>query len=154
MREFLRTHCQSRQAAIEKSLPRNDVADLRRKFEAELGFGEGYQRDYQAYEEDGIKAGRDLDDPHFYDAFHAGRPPIASKVGAEEWYAGTGGNNILAAKFRAFVEWGLLTGGAAVLVLALILRWRYRPGPLQLKEVTPPPSPGTGSPPASSDQSR
>ena len=37
------------------------------------------------------------------------------KVGPEEWYAGSGGSDVVAAKFLAFFVWGLLTGGAAVL---------------------------------------
>jgi hypothetical protein len=154
LRGFLRSHCQSRQAAIEKSLPPSEVASLRPKFEAELAFGEAYQRDFQAVEEDKIRAGGDVNDPHFFDAFHSSRPPIASKVGAEEWYAGTGGTNVMAAKLRAFRDWGLLTGGAAVLLLALVLRWCCRPNPLRLTEITPRPSPGGELPPASSDQFR
>ena len=86
--EFLRNHCAPRQGAIEASLPRKEVAGLRPKFDAELAFGEAYQRDYQAYEEQKIQAGANINDEHFYDEFLAGRPPIASKVGPEEWYAG------------------------------------------------------------------
>src|SRR5262245_60403698 len=115
LQQFLRTHCQARQAAIEKSLPQKEVAELRSKFETELAFGEAYQRDFQAYEEEKIRTGGDLNDPHFFDAFHANRPPIASKVGSEEWYAGAGMSHAIEAKLRAFCKWGLLTGGAAVL---------------------------------------
>ena len=139
LQQFLRDHCQARQAVIEKSLKPDDAAGLRTKFEAELAFGEAYQRDYQAYTEQKIDAGANLNDPHFFDEFHAGRPSIASKVGPEEWYAGEVRGYGIAGKSRAFWAWGLLTGGACVLVLALIQRWRYRPSPLRLTEITPPP---------------
>jgi hypothetical protein len=131
-REFLRNHCAQRQATIEASLPRDEVASLRPKFDAELAFGEAYQRDYQAYEEQKILAAANPNDEHFYDEFHAGRPPIASKVGPEEWYAGEGRGSHTTAGFRAFWEWGLLTGGACVLLMALVVRRLAR-------EVTPRP---------------
>lgn len=121
LQQFLRAHCKTRQAAIERSLPAAEVAELRPKFEAELAFGEAYQRDYQAYEEEKIQAGADLNDAHIFDEFYASRPPIASKVGPEEWYAGTTGPGRITAQVRAFWEWGMLTGGAAVLALALIV---------------------------------
>jgi hypothetical protein len=135
---FLRDHCQKRQAAIERSLPAKEVAELRSRFESELAFGEAYQRDYQAYEEEKIKSGADLNDPHFYDAFHAGRGPIASPVGPEEWYAGAIQSRQTAAKFRAFWEWGLLSGGAAVFCIALVVRWLSRPRRSIGREVTSP----------------
>lgn len=138
-RRALRDHCRGRQAAIEKSLPKDEVAELRPKFEAEVAFGESYQRDYQAYTEEKIKAGANLNDEHFFDEFHASRPPIASKVGPEEWYAGTNSGFGLVRKFGAFWEWGLLTGGTCVLLLALVVRSRVRRSPLRLTEVTPPP---------------
>jgi hypothetical protein len=138
--QFLRLHCRARQDAIEKSLPANEVAELRPRFEAELAFGEAYQRDYQAYEEQKIQAGANLGDEHFYDEFHAGRPPIASKVGPEEWYSGARQGSRTVAGFRAFWEWGLLTGGACVLLMALVTRWLYRPPTrLGVADVTPPP---------------
>jgi hypothetical protein len=68
-------HCQSTQqevAAGFRDLP---------PFEAELARGQQYQQAYQRYEEEQIATGRPLDDPHFYDAFHATHPPIASPVG-------------------------------------------------------------------------
>lgn len=148
-REFLRTHCRARQQAIEKSLLPNEVATLRPKFEAELAFGEAYQRDFQAYTEQKVQAGGNLNDPHFFDEFHAGRPPIASKVGPEEWYAGTRRSFGMTDKFRAFWSWGLLTGGACALAFALLVRrfWRPRPGvALHLTEV--PGQPTSGPEPA------
>ena len=139
LQQFVRDHCRSRQGEIEKSLKADDMAGLRPKFEAELAHGEAYQRDYQEYTDQKIAAGANLNDPHFFDEFHAGRAPIASKVGPEEWYAASrkyfGGNWL----GRAFLAWGLLTGGASVLVLALIQRSRFRPRPSMPTAVTPPP---------------
>lgn len=134
LQEFLRAHCRDRQAGIERSLPPDDAAGLRPKFDAELAFGEAYQRDYQEYTERKVAAGADLDDPHFFDEFHAGRPPIASHVGPEEWYAGEVRGFGLRGKVRAFWAWGFLTGGACFLAFALIQRRRFRPA-----TVTPPP---------------
>ncbi|MBO0700195.1 MAG: hypothetical protein J2P46_17480, partial [Zavarzinella sp.] len=128
LQQFLREHCQRRQAAIERSLPAAEVAGLRPKFESELAFGEAYQRDYQAYEQEKIQAGADLNDAHFFDEYFASRPPIASKVGPEEWYAGTTGPGRMTAQLRAFCEWGMLTGGAVVLLLAVVFLLVCKPG--------------------------
>jgi hypothetical protein len=84
LQQFLRGHCRERQKVIENELPPADVAELRPRFEAELAYGQTYQRDYQQYETDQIARGASIDDPHFYDAFHAARPPIASPVGPED----------------------------------------------------------------------
>jgi len=154
--EFLRDHCRGRQEEIEKSLPAAEVAALRSRFESELAFGQNYQRDFQVYTEDNIRAGGNVNDAHFFDAFHAARGPIASKVGPEEWYAGEpGGFERSKASFVAFWVWGLLTGGACLLFAAIIATWIYRPRPnLGVSEVTPPPSPAPESPPASSGPAR
>jgi hypothetical protein len=121
LQQFLRDHCKSRQAAIEKSLPAKEVADLRPKFESELAFGERYQREYQEYEEQKIKAGANLNDEHFYDEFHATHEPIASKVGPEEWYAGSTDHSRNQVELVAFCTWGLLAGGACVLLFAVVM---------------------------------
>jgi hypothetical protein len=136
---FLRYHCKSRQAAIEKSLPAKEVESLRSKFEAELAFGESYQRDYQTYEEERIRAGANLNDPHFYDEFQAGRPPIASKVGPEEWYAGT--RPRIEYKLYAFVAWGVFTAGGLLLLAGLWARRGYARPRVSGTRITPPPSP-------------
>jgi hypothetical protein len=139
LQQFLRDQCKARQDTIERSLPADEVAKLRPKFETELAFGEAYQRDYQAYADEKIRAGANLNDPHFFDDFHAGRPSIASKVGPEEWYAGSVHGSRTSAMFRAFWGWGLLTGGACLFLLAIVFRWLCRPRhPLTLT-VTPPP---------------
>ena len=103
--EFLRIHCKRRQTAIEKTLPTAEVVELRPTFDSQLAFGNNYQRDYQVYEEERIRSGSNLNDLHFFDEFHAGRAPIASKVGPEEWYAGEPGPETSQASFRAFWEW-------------------------------------------------
>jgi hypothetical protein len=77
-------HCRWRQAAIETSLTPREVGKLRPRFEAELAFGQRYQRAYQDYEAGRIRDGAALEGPHFYDAFEAEQGPIASPVGPEE----------------------------------------------------------------------
>jgi hypothetical protein len=140
LQQFLRDHCKNRQTAIEQSLPQSEVATLRPKFEAELAFGQAYQREYQAYTEEKIRSGANLNDPHFFAEFHEGRAPIASKVGSEEWYAGTLQSGLVTTKIRAFFKWGLFTGGACILLAALVASCIYRPRQrLRLNEVTPPP---------------
>jgi tetratricopeptide (TPR) repeat protein len=77
-------HCRNRQALIESQLPAAEVDSLRPAFEKELRLGHDYQKAYQDYEQEQIAAGRDLDDPQFYDAFHASHESIASPVGPED----------------------------------------------------------------------
>jgi hypothetical protein len=84
LQQFLRDHCGTRQAMIEAQLSADDVADLRPRFDAELDYGQRYQREYQQFEAEQIAAGRSIDDEQFYDAFFAGRKPIASPVGPED----------------------------------------------------------------------
>jgi hypothetical protein len=82
-RKFV-AHCRARQELIEKQLPQEERAELRPRFQAELALGNRYQRAYQEYEARTIAAGVALDDPHFYDAFHAEHGPIASPVGESD----------------------------------------------------------------------
>ncbi|MDB5312009.1 MAG: hypothetical protein JWO38_6211 [Gemmataceae bacterium] len=143
VQQFLRDHCLKRQGEIEESLlappPKDDwaarkhprplskeeVAALRPRFEAELALGEGYQRAYQEYEEKKIAAGVPITDPRFFDEFHAGREPIASPTGPEEWLA-----RMSMRKFNEFYDsrrrgqaYALLGGSLAALAMALLLRW-------------------------------
>lgn len=129
MQQFLRDHCKSRQTAIEKSLKPNEVAELRPKFDKELAFGEAYQRDYQTYAEEKIQSGANLNDPHFFDEFHEKHGPIASQVGPEEWYAGTRHGGQMEAGFKAFWRWGILSGGACVLLAGVVMSTLYRRKP-------------------------
>ncbi len=78
-------HCRARQRLIEDTLPSQERAALRPRFEAELDFGRRYQQAYQDFEARQIAAGVSLDDPHFYDAFHAEHGPIASPLGRADW---------------------------------------------------------------------
>lgn len=83
--QFLRDHCARRQKQIEDTLPAGDVNELRPRFEAELAYGERYQREYQDFEAAKIAAGVDIRDEHFFDAFHKDRDPIATPPGPEEF---------------------------------------------------------------------
>jgi hypothetical protein len=77
-------HCRKRQKVIESQLVSENWSDRRRQFHAELDFGHRYQAAYEEYEAKSIQEGASIDDPHFYDAFHAEHGPIASPVGPED----------------------------------------------------------------------
>jgi hypothetical protein len=79
-------HCRRRQALIEGQLPPDEVAQLRPRFEAELAYGQRYQREYQEYEAKRIAAGLVIEGEHVYDAFHATHKPIASPTGPAEQF--------------------------------------------------------------------
>jgi len=154
LQHFLRDHCRRRQSQIAGTLDSPDpdsvldpaprhlnaqalaevAAGLRLRFEAELTYGESYQKAYQSYEEEKIAQGVPLSDEHFFDAFHAGREPIASPPGPEEWF-----KNVPWAKVYQYAAhrrwaWGVFGAGLAALAAALVLRlWPTRRAP-------PPPS--------------
>ncbi len=140
LQEFLRTHCRERQQSIEKSLPESETAMLRPNFDREFAFGLKYQQEYQAFAEQQIQAGKNLNDRHFFEEFHASHPPIASKVGPEEWYAGERSTSATEATMKGFFSWGPFTGGACLLLSSLLMNWlfRSRPNPLNLKEISLP----------------
>lgn len=143
LREFLRDHCRKRQADVERTLAHPvpaeanrpawqnvspplsaaEVADLRPRFEAELAFGEGYQRAYQQYEEQRIAAGVPIDDPHFFDTFHAGREPVASPVGPEEWFVWVPRSRISEYAAGRRWAWGAFGAGLAAILAAGLIRW-------------------------------
>lgn len=102
---FLREHCKSRQADIEKTFlapqgknddayapwnylgPRLDeaaISKFRGDLLEELKLGIQYQQAYQEYETTKIEAGQSIDDEHFFDEFHQKHTAIASKSGSEE----------------------------------------------------------------------
>lgn len=83
--QFLRDHCARRQKQIEETLPPNEVPGLRSQFEAELAFGEQYQKEYQEYEAGKITAGANIHDKHFWDEFNASHPSISTPPGPEEY---------------------------------------------------------------------
>ncbi|OWK45047.1 hypothetical protein [Fimbriiglobus ruber] len=127
LQQFLRDHCRQRQATIEETLPPEEVADLRPRFEAELAHGEAYQRAYQEYEAKKLAAGIPLNDEHLFDEFHATHPPIASATGPEEWYAyQEEAFQQLPKLFGEAVKWGCLAAGVTALLAAWALRPRVR----------------------------
>jgi hypothetical protein len=105
-REFA-DHCRRRQRLIERALPGDEGAALRPRFEAELAFGQRYQKEYQEYEAERIRAGASLDDPHFYDDFEATHAPIASPVGEEEKFVAEVGR-------LPYLNWPIAVFGAGV----------------------------------------
>jgi hypothetical protein len=153
--QFLRDHCRKRQGQIEKTLsfqaptstrrpawqhvsppPAEGVEDLRPAFEAELAHGEGYQQAYQRYELEKIAAGVPITDEHFFDEFHAGREPIASPVGPEEWFAGVPPKKAYAYAARRREAWGMFGAGLAALAAALLSRRRPRAALSEFKVAT------------------
>ncbi len=106
-RQFVE-HCRRRQDPITSPMPPAEVNALRPGFEAELAFGQNYQKEYQAYEADHIRAGASLDDPHFYDEFNASHPPIASPVGAEEKFVAE------KVEYMPFMNWPVALFAAGV----------------------------------------
>ncbi|WP_406694463.1 hypothetical protein V5E97_25650 [Singulisphaera sp. Ch08] len=149
LQQFLRDHCRKRQAQIEMTLshqpstptsagsrawqqvspPRagDTTANLRSRFEAELNFGEDYQRRYQQYEESKLAAGASLFDEHFFDDFQPGRGSIASPVGPEEWFVGVPSTKMEAYAVQRRQSWGVLGAGLAAMGTALILRRKSAP---------------------------
>lgn len=141
LQSFLRLHCRTRQAQMEKtflppspeeSLPpwRRDgpflspaeVADLRPRFDSELAYGEGYQRAYQEYEEKQIAAGVSITDEHFFDGFHTGREAIASPVGEEELFKWVPPRKIRDYAVSRARGWAVLSAGVAAVLAAALLR--------------------------------
>ncbi len=142
------SHWAGRQHQIEQLL-RGEHSSLESNFKDELAHGEAYQREYQAYEAERIAAGASIDDPAFYDAFHAGREPVASPSGPEEWFAYVRYGREAEAAGRRVLAWALLAAGAAALLTAaLIRRWWPRPATpaidTPLPVITAPASDGEG----------
>ena len=77
-------HCEARAASIEKEMPSENWQSRHARHRTELQVGQQYQKDYQEYEAKRLAEGASVDDPHFYDAFDANRPPIATQVGDED----------------------------------------------------------------------
>jgi hypothetical protein len=122
-RQF-KEHCRRRQQVIEQQLPRNEAAELRSRFEAELAFGQRYQKEYQQYEAERIRNGTALDDPHFYADFDAAHAPIASRVGEEEKFVAE------QVPFMPYLNWpiAILAAGVSACLGACLIRavghWR------------------------------
>jgi hypothetical protein len=116
-RQFV-AHCRRRQQAIEPQLPPEEVNQLRPRFEEELAYGQRYQREYQEYESQRIRAGAPLDDERFYDDFRAAHEPIASPVGEEEKFVAENEANM------PFFNWpvAVFAAGVAACLGACLVR--------------------------------
>ena len=151
VQQALRDHCRRRQAQIEETLrfepeqptrrlawqhvssppPKATVARLRTQFDAESAYGEGYQRAYQQYEAAKIAAGVPITDEHVFDEFHAGRPPIASPSGPEEWFSRVPRATMYEYAAESRRAWGVFGAGLAAVGMALLSRRSTR-SPLPL----------------------
>ncbi|MDA1230777.1 MAG: hypothetical protein O2856_08385, partial [Planctomycetota bacterium] len=119
--EFLKTHCASRQAAIEETLRFVASKDSRRRnppwqyislpqepatidrmrtaFRAELNDGLAFQKEYQDFESDRLSQGHLTDDEHFFDDFTRNHESIATSVGLEETV-----RIVLMSEMRAYIN--------------------------------------------------
>ena len=102
--------------------------NLHSSFDAELAYGQAYQQAYQDYEAAKIAVGTPLTAPDFFDEFHAGRDPIASPQGPEEWFARVPQSKMHEHVFQRTLAWALVGAGLAALAAALLLRMCARPG--------------------------
>jgi hypothetical protein len=117
-------HCRARQALIEQSLPAGEVAALRDRFNAELKHGQDYQARYQQYEAGHIAAGVALDDPTFYDAFHAQHGKINSPLGEADLFITE--DKPVAKGLKTRVASAVFGAGLFALTAVLVLWWRVR----------------------------
>ena len=126
---------------ILEELPPGEQSQLRPRFQKELAYGKRYQQAYQDYEVQRIHAGASIDDPHFYDAFHAEHGPIASPSGPEEEFRAAAVDHF--ARLRP-VPAMLFGEGLAAFVTAIALRFlgRPKPTPADNRFQTANPSPG------------
>jgi hypothetical protein len=110
-------HCKDRQLNL--GLGGDETKELTERFDSELRIGQGYQNAYQKFEEEQIAAGKDLDDPHFYDAFHAQHGNIATPIGDADFLA------VEETKPAGIAATVIFVVGTVVFVAALLLLlWR------------------------------
>ena len=121
---LLREHCRRRQAEIERSLASEPgiVNRLRPEFDAELAYGEGFQKDYQDFEAAKIAAGASIADEHFFDEFPRRSEAIASKSGPEESFSRVPRERISAYQIERRNAWGAFGAGLAALGAASLTR--------------------------------
>ncbi|MEO2090528.1 MAG: hypothetical protein ABGY75_13670 [Gemmataceae bacterium] len=100
------------------------MAELRPQFEAELAFGERYQREYQEYEAAKIATGADIRDDHFFDDFHRGREPIATQPGPEEYLVTAQQGLSWEWEGRFMTACGVFASGLTAVLMAWWLRRR------------------------------
>ena len=126
--QFLRTHCDGRQAFIESTLRNGETAEWRARFDAELAVGEGYQRAMQEYEAAKIAAGGDVSDPAFLDDFQKDREPISTPPGDEEYVRLEKPHAGLYWRLGMIFATGLLAAG--IMAFALTRRRKAKPDPM------------------------
>ena len=126
--QFLRTHCDGRQAFIESTLRNGETAEWRARFDAELTFGEGYQRAIQEYEAAKIAAGGDVSDPAFLADFQNDREPISTPPGDEEFVRLEAPHAAWYWRLGMIFATGLLAAG--IMAFALTRRRKAKPDPM------------------------
>jgi hypothetical protein len=122
--EHIRTklveRCKGMQEALQTFMWNEELTGLGERFDSELRIGQEYQRAYQKYEEEQIAAGRDLDDPNFYDDFHGLNGNIATPVGDADFLA-------VQEVTTEAISWLVFVVGTVVFLVALILLIWIRP---------------------------
>jgi hypothetical protein len=110
-------HCRSRQERF--GFSEQEAQELRQRFQSELLIGQEYQHNYQKYEEEQIKAGKDVNDPHFHDAFHARNANIATPIGQADFVLVSERIKPQVVSLVVFI-----LGLVAFVTLILVLRWK------------------------------
>jgi len=118
-------------------LGRLPTPELREPFEAELAFGESYQKEYQAFEAKRIADGVPLGDANFYTPFRTGREPIASPSGDEEIVSRRDPARERSYHFTRTVAWSLIGAAIGVLPVTLVIHLRS----YLARRMPPPPPP-------------
>lgn len=129
IRGSLREHCRNRQAEIEREINRGwgrPSEELRSAFDAELAYGQGYQKDYQDFEAAKIAAGGSIEDRRFYDDFPRLGEAVASPSGREEWVDAVLFSDLRARASERARAAALFAAGLTALATSAFLR--LRPG--------------------------
>jgi hypothetical protein len=127
--EFLQKHCRKRQTEIEQTLAAQarTVEALRSQFDAELTYGEGFQREYQNFETAKIAAGVAINDARFFDNFPRQKESIASRSGPEEWFSRVPRARISEYAYASGQAWGMFGAGLASISMAFLSRLSFGP---------------------------
>lgn len=152
IQEFLREHCRNRQRDIEVALDRSggrSAEVLRAAFDAELAYGQGYQKDYQEFEAAKIAEGASILEVGFFDGWPRRGEPVASPSGGEERVKVVTRADQYRYASRVARAWGVFGAGVSAFVMAasleLVRRFRAaratagrRPGAPTTLVVSPP----------------
>jgi len=121
---FLREHCRNRQRDIELTPDRKggrSAAELRAAFDAELAYGQGYQKDYQEFEAAKIAEGASILDADVFADWPRRGEPVASRSGDEERVKVVTRADQYRYASRVARAWGVFGAGVSAFVMAAFL---------------------------------